>query len=331
MRVMMASAPEKLGLTEMPVPKPGPGEAQVRIRVATLNYRDLLLLKRSNPDGKLPYVPLSCACGEVTAAAEDVTRIRVGDRVMPAFFQNWPSGPMPAERDALKALGGALDGVAREFACFPAEALVKVPDLIGDLEAATLPCAGLTAWSALFVVRATKPGDVVLLMGTGGVSIAALQLAKAAGATVIITSSSDAKLARARALGADVTINYRTTPAWGERARELSGGRGVDLVLEVGGAETLPQSARALREGGEIAGIGLLTGTPVWQAENSGAKLLRIRVGNREQLEGLVRGIAATGIRPVVDRVFPLEELGEALEAMREGRLFGKIAIQIAR
>jgi NADPH:quinone reductase-like Zn-dependent oxidoreductase len=301
---------------------------QVRIRAATLNYRDVLLVQKGNPDGKLPYIPLSCGCGEVTATGVGVTRVRTGERVMSVFFQNWLSGQIPSQ-DSVRALGGVLDGVAREFACFAEGAVVKVPDELGDLEAATLPCAGLTAWSALFVAHATKPGDTVLLMGTGGVSIAALQLAKAAGANVIITSSSDAKLARARAMGADHTINYRTTPAWGERARALSG-RGVDLVLEVGGAETLEQSTRALREGGEVAGIGLLTGTTVWHAKNPAAKMLRIRVGNRDQLEDLVRGIVATGIRPVIDRVLPLEDLGRALETMRSGAFFGKIGIEIA-
>lgn len=332
MRAMEVSGPlfEQVKRVERPIPDPGPGEVQVRIKAATLNYRDVLLVQRGNPDGKLPYIPLSCACGEVTALGAGVTRVQVGDRVMPAFFQNWFSGPIPSQ-GSVRALGGVLEGVAREFACFPQEAVAKVPDMLGDLEAATLPCAGLTAWSALFVARATKPGDIVLLMGTGGVSIAGLQLAKAAGATVIITSSSEAKLARARAMGADMTIDYRGTPAWGERARELTGGRGVDLVLEVGGAETLEQSTRALREGGEVAGIGLLSGTPVWQAKNVQAKLLRIRVGNREQLEDLARGIVATGIRPVVDRVFPLEDLGRALATLRAGAFFGKIGIEIAR
>jgi NADPH:quinone reductase-like Zn-dependent oxidoreductase len=332
MRAMQVTGPgiEHLKLVDLPVPAAGPGEVQVRIKTATLNYRDLLLMQNGNPDGKVPYVPLSCACGEVTAVGSGVTRFKNGDRVMPAFFQNWFSGPIPS-RDSVRALGGILEGVACEFACFPEIAVVKAPDTLGDLEAAALPCAGLTAWSALFVARATKPGDVVLLLGTGGVSIAGLQLAKAAGASVIITSSSDSILARARALGADHTINYVSTPSWGDHALALAGGRGVDIVLEVGGAATLPQSARALREGGQIAGIGLLTGTTVWKEKNPPAQLLRIRVGNREQLEDLVRGVVATGIRPVIDRVFPLEDLGRALQTLRAGAFFGKIGIEIAR
>jgi NADPH:quinone reductase-like Zn-dependent oxidoreductase len=167
----------------------------------------------------------------------------------------------------------------------------------------------------------------VLLMGTGGVSILGLQLAKAAGATVIITSSSDAKLERARSLGADHGINYRTVPAWGERARELTGGRGVDVVLEVGGAETLPQSIRALREGGDVAGIGLLAGTPVWQAPDGRVKVQRIRVGSRQDFEDLLRGMVAARIRPVIDAVYPLEALAEALRVLRAGTMFGKIGI----
>jgi NADPH:quinone reductase-like Zn-dependent oxidoreductase len=325
---MRVSGPalERLELIDVPVPEPGPGEVQVRIRAATLNYRDLLLVQRGNPDGKLPYVPLSCACGEVAALGAGVSRVQPGDRVMPGFFQDWVSGPMP---QTPHALGGALDGVAREFACFPEQALARVPDQIGDLEAATLPCAGLTAWHALFCAHATKPGDTVLLLGTGGVSIAGLQLAKAAGARVIITSSSDAKLARARAMGADATINYRATPDWGDAALALTGGRGVDLVLEVGGADTLEQSMRALREGGEVAGIGLLTGKTVWQVKDAAAKLLRIRVGSREQLEDLARGVVASRVRPVVDRVFPLEQLGKALATLASGRFFGKIGLEI--
>jgi NADPH:quinone reductase-like Zn-dependent oxidoreductase len=332
MRAMQVTGPsiEQLKLIDLPAPAPGPGEVQVRLKAATLNYRDLLLMQNGNPDGKIPYLPLSCACGEVTAVGSGVTRFKTGERVIPAFFQNWFSGPIPSQ-DSVRALGGILPGVACEFACFPELAVAKAPETLGDLEAAALPCAVLTAWSALFVAHSTKPGDVVLLLGTGGVSIAGLQLAKAAGAIVIITSSSETKLRRARALGADYTINYVTTPLWGDQARSLTGGRGVDIVLEVGGAATLPQSVRALRDGGHIAGIGLLTGTTVWHAESKPPQLLRIRVGNREQLEDLVRAVVATGIRPVIDRVFPLEDLGRAMQTQRAGAFFGKIGIEIAR
>lgn len=329
MRAMVTSGAglQALELKTLPIPEPAPGQVQVRLTAATLNYRDYLMAHGSSTTGRNPsYVPLSCGAGEVTAVGDGVSRVRSGDRVCPTFFQDWLSGPL--ENPTL-ALGGTADGVAREYGCFPEDYVVKIPDMLGDMEAATLPCAALTSWTSLFVVRSTKPGDVVLLQGTGGVSIAGLQLAKAAGATVIITSSSDAKLARARALGADHTINYRTTPGWGAQARELTGGRGVDVVLEVAGAETLDQSTLALRPGGTIAGIGLLAGTPIWTAENLPAEHVRIRVGSRDDFEDMIRGIEQNRIRPVVDRVFPLEQLGEALQTLKSGTVFGKVGIEI--
>jgi len=318
---------QHIRLRDRPVPTPAPGEVVVQIHAASLNYRDLVFLEGSGLGfARYPYVPLSCGCGRISEIGEGVTRVAVGDRVSPIFFQNWLSGPQPPDA-AMRPIGGPVDGIASDFVCLSEDGLVKVPDSLGDLEAATLPCAGVTAWAALFRIRATRPGDVVLLMGTGGVSILGLQLAKAAGATVIITSSSDAKLERARSLGADHGINYREVPAWGERARALTGGRGVDVVLEVGGAETLPQSTRALREGGDIAGIGILAGTPVWQATDAQVKVHRIRVGSRQEFEDLLRGIAAARIRPVVDAVYPLDRLADAFRALRAGAMFGKIGI----
>ena len=210
MRVMEVSGTDfdSLRLVERPVPEPKRGEVLVRITAATLNYRDLLMVQGGGTSIRSKtYVPLSCGCGVISAVGAGVTRFKAGDRVAPTFFPDWISGPR-TDPDVARSLGGPIDGVAREYACFPQEAVVPVPDAIGDLEAATLPCAALTAWSALFVACATKPGDFVLLQGTGGVSIAGLQLAKAAGATVIITSSSNLKLERARALGADHVINY---------------------------------------------------------------------------------------------------------------------------
>ncbi len=323
---VQGSGEDGIKVVERPEPQPGPHEVQVKLRAATLNYRDLAMPRRGPPLPKVPYVPLSCGCGVVTKVGEGVTRVAIGDRVAPTFFQT-PDGSIP--NDFGRALGGPLDGVAREVGCFPETGVVKIPDELADLEAATLPCAALTAWNALFVVRATKPGDVVLLLGTGGVSIAGLQLAKAAGATVIITSSSEHKLARARALGADLTINYQTVPAWGERAWALSGGLGASVVLEVGGTGTLPQSLAALRPGGDLASIGLLSGEIVANLEEPKARLHRIRVGSRDQLEDLLRALVSTHVRPVVDRVYPLERLRDAMAALRAGDMVGKVGLVI--
>jgi NADPH:quinone reductase-like Zn-dependent oxidoreductase len=315
-------------LVERPVPAPAAGEVQVRMTAATLNYRDLLMVTGSSASGRKDNcVPLSCGCGVVSAVGPGAARFKVGERVMPTFFQDWISGPRTAPGMGL-SLGGSVDGVARDYGCYPQDYLVKVPDMLGDLEAATLPCAALTVWNALFVARATRPGDVVLLQGTGGVSIAGLQLAKAAGATVIITSSSHAKLERARAMGADYLINYREVPAWGLRARQITGDRGVDVVLEVGGQETLQQSVQAMAPGGTIAAIGLLGGTRIGRDAAPG--VVGIRVGSRAMFEDMNRAIAANGIRPVVDRVYPLEKLPQAMAALKAGEIFGKVAVQMA-
>jgi NADPH:quinone reductase-like Zn-dependent oxidoreductase len=330
MRTTEIEAPgeQHIKVRERPVPAPGAGEVVVRVHAASLNYRDLTFMQGGSGFSRFPYVPLSCACGSIAAIGDGVTRVAVGDRVCPIFFQNWLEGPQPPDVE-MRPLGGPIDGVAADLVCLSEHGVVKVPDTLGDLEAATLPCAGVTVWNALHGIRATKPGDVVLLLGTGGVSILGLQLAKAGGATVIITSSSDAKLARARRLGADHGINYRSTPDWGRRAREWTGGRGVDVVLEVGGLETLSQSVLALRDGGDIAGIGLLAGTPVWQANETRVRLQRIRVGSRRHFEDLLRAIVATGVRPVVDTVYPLERLGDAFRTMKAGAMFGKIGISV--
>lgn len=331
MRVMEVSGTDfnSLRLVERPVPEPKRGEVLVRIMAATLNYRDLLMVWGGGTSIRSQtYVPLSCSCGVITAVGPGVTRFKAGDRVAPTFFPDWVSGPR-TDPDVARSLGGPIDGVAREYACFPQEAVVPVPDAIGDLEAATLPCAALTAWSALFVACATKPGDFVLLQGTGGVSIAGLQLAKAAGATVIITSSSNAKLERARALGADYAINYRDTPEWGVRAKAITGNRGVDVVLEVGGEQTLAQSEAALMPGGAIAAIGLLGGGRITSVKDHLSKLHYIRVGSRDQFIDMNRAISANGIRPVVDKVFPLDQLAAAMRALQSGLVFGKVAIQL--
>jgi NADPH:quinone reductase-like Zn-dependent oxidoreductase len=313
---------------ERPEPSPGPGEALVAVRAASLNYRDLMVAEQA----RRPRVPLSDGAGEVVAVGPGVTTLRPGDRVATAFFPAWLDG----ELDDVKrrsALGGAADGVLAERLALPAAGLVRVPGGLSYEEAATLPCAAVTAWVGLVEYGRLRPGETVLAMGTGGVSVFALQLAKQAGARVILTSSDDAKLARGRALGADGTINYRTTPAWDERARALTDGRGVDHILEVGGAATLPTSLRALRDGGHLSVVGLLSGAwPDWGAVEREARGLRVDhvyVGSVRHFEAMNAAIAASGLRPVVDRVFPFDEARRAYEHLRSGRHFGKVVIRI--
>lgn len=317
---------ESISLQVETVATPGRGEVLVQMRAASLNYRDLLCVKGTFAKlTKTPeYVPLSCGCGEVAAIGEGVTRVQVGDRVAPLFAQGWISGGQENMGNA--HLGGSADGVARDFALFHEDGLSLAPPSLSDLEVATLPCAGLTAWNALFTHHPIVPGSQVVLQGTGGVSIAALQFAKAAGATVFMTSSSDAKLARARSLGADYLINYRTTPDWGAQVEAATKGRGVDLVLDVVGATQLEQTLKALGADGSISAIGMLEGKFSWGAETS-VPIVPITVGNRDQFEAMTRAIEANSIRPVVDRVFPLENLAGAFELMASGQFFGKIGI----
>ena len=250
---------DNLRLTQRPEARPGAGQVAVTMKAVSLNYRDLATVLSPAIKGRLPLIPLSDGCGMVSAIGEGVTRVKVGDRVAPMFFQGWLAGE-PTAAGFSTALGGALDGVARDEVVLSQDGVSKVPDFLSDEEVACLPCAALTAWRALVVEGRIKPGDVVLAQGTGGVSVFALQFAKAAGATVIITSSSDEKLDRARALGADHTLNYRADPDWAKAARKLTGGRGVDHVVEVGGAGTFQQSIQAIRIGGRIAVVGALTG-----------------------------------------------------------------------
>jgi NADPH:quinone reductase-like Zn-dependent oxidoreductase len=321
---------DHLALVERPDPVPGPGQALVRLRAASLNYRDLLTVEgKYNPKQKLPLIPCSDGAGEVVGVGEGVTRVRPGDRVCPIFAQRWIAGEPTRER-LRSTLGGPLDGTLAELAVFDQEGLVKIPEHLTDEEAATLPCAAVTAWTALNGITA---GDTVLLQGTGGVSIFALQLARLKGARVIITSSSHEKLARARELGAAEGINYRETPDWGAKAKELTGGTGVALVVEVGGAGTLKQSLQAVRMGGTIALMGNLAGTtaeiPLPLIFMQNVRVQGILVGPRESFEALNRAIALHGLHPVIDRVFPLEEIRAALEQMRAGGHFGKICVRM--
>src|SRR5262245_26261321 len=280
---------EHLTPIERPEPMPGAGEVIVDMKAASLNYRDLLFVTTGggNP---LPLVPFSDGAGVVSAIGSGVSRVKVGDRVCPLYFQSWLSGPVTEEKRA-KSLGGPLDGVLQQRVKLTADGVSKIPDYLSFEEAATLPCAALTAWRAIAFEAPVGPGDTVLVQGTGGVSIFALQFAKARGARVIATSSSDAKLERVRALGADETINYKTTPDWGAKARELTGGRGVDVVIEVGGENTFAQSLDAARVGGAVVVIGILGGfsapvmVPVVFAKN--LRIFGISVGSREQFDDM--------------------------------------------
>jgi len=333
MRAMIlegATGLDHLALVERPAPTPGPGEVVVRLQAASINYRDLATV--TAPTGvRLPLIPLSDGAGVVEAVGDGVSRVAVGELVMPSFFPHWLAGaPTPP---MLAALGGALDGCAQEAISLPAEGVARAPCHFDAVEAATLPCAAVTAWRALMVEGKLMAGQTVLVQGTGGVSIFALQFAKLAGARVIVTSSSDEKLERAKALGADETINYRAQPDWAKAARALTDGRGVDQIVEVGGAGTFRQSIAAATLGGHIAVVGVLTGYSqdlnVAEIFGRNLKISGITVGSREHVEQMVRAIEVAKLRPVIDRRFPLEALADALTLMKAGGHFGKVAIDI--
>jgi len=322
-----------LALVEKPVPQPGAGEVLVRLKAATLNYRDLITVKGGyGSRQKFPLVPASDGAGVVEGTGSGVRAFKPGDRVIGSFFENWLGGE-PSETRMRSALGGAVDGILSEYRVFPAHALVRTPEHLSDVEAAALPCAGVTAWSAVVKLGNVKPGQIVLTQGTGGVSLFALQIAKLCGARVIATSSSDAKIARLTALGADITLNYKATPDWGKRAREITG-RGVDLVVEVGGVGTLNESIRATKIGGTIAFIGVLAGPPQTELRiplmvMQQQRLQGTTVGSVEDLQALADAFAAHRIRPVMDRTFAFDQVKDAFAHMESGAHFGKIAVAI--
>jgi NADPH:quinone reductase-like Zn-dependent oxidoreductase len=311
-------------------PQAGPGEVLVQVQAVALNYRDLLVVKgQYNPRLPLPRIPCSDAAGVVAAVGPGVKRVKVGERVCGLFMPGWVSGTL-TEGKARSALGGFVDGVLAERIVLPEDGVLPTPDHLTDIQAATLPCAALTAWNALSV-GGVKPGDTVLIQGTGGVSLFALQFARLAGARVIGTSSSDAKLQRARELGLAEDINYKTTPNWGEAARKLSGGEGVDIVVEVGGAGTLSQSLKAVRQGGTISLIGVLSGSGEANILPVVMKAVRVQgiyVGSGEQFATMNRAISLHRLEPIIDRVFPFGEAVEALRYMESGSHFGKIVIR---
>ncbi len=318
---------------ERPTPEPGRRQVLLRMAAASLNYRDHVMARRGygNRSGTLPLVPVSDGVGEVVAVGPDTTRFRVGDRVCPTFFQDWVSGPFKDEH-WVSQLGGPRDGVMQEFMLIDEHAGVLVPGFLSDLEAAALPCAGVTAWNAVAGAGGVKAGDVVLVQGTGGVALFALLFAKCQGARVIALSSSEEKLERLRGLGADHVVNYRETPDWRKVARDLTGGLGVDRVVEVGGAETLGQSLRAVRGGGTVSLIGVLSGAlcnlNLGQVVTQGIRLQGVTLGSRDDFEDMNRAIALHGIRPPVDgRVHAFDEVAAAIRSIPDGRHFGKICI----
>ena len=308
-------------------------EVRVRIRAVALNHRDLMVARGTAGAPGRPIVPASDAAGEVIEVGAQVNDFEIGERVISTFFPDWIAGPM-TEDSAARALGGSMDGVLAEEVVLPASAWVRMPAHLDHVEAATLTCAGVTAWHGLFGLDPLAPGATVALLGTGGVSIWALQLAKAAGLRAIVTSSDEAKLACARDLGADAIVNYRTTPQWGARLRELTGGRGVDRVLDIGGPDTIAQSIAALRTGGTVAVIGRLTGTAPAQFDPdalfAGAKKLAgLMVGSRAMTDELARFVERTRLRPVVDRVFGFDEARAAYAYLDTAGHVGKVVVKI--
>ncbi|HEV8334574.1 MAG TPA: NAD(P)-dependent alcohol dehydrogenase [Steroidobacteraceae bacterium] len=334
MKLVRLRAPAGLGtleLVEADPPQPRAGEVQVRIRASSVNFHDDLVVHGKIPsaDGR---VPMTDGAGEVVAVGEDVDELKVGDSVVSTFWPYWPGGEMtPAIRRDIP--GETVDGYASEYVCKPAHFFTKAPAGCSHLEAATLACAGVTAWRALVTCGRVKPGDTVLVQGTGGVSLFALQFAKAAGARVIATSSSEQKLEKLTRLGADTVINYKAVPSWGEKAQALTDGRGVDHVIEVGGPATFAQSIAACRTGGHIAIVGVLTGfageISIPALFSNQIRTSGISIGSRADQEDMIRAIAVNHLKPVVDRSFPLQEIVAAFEYYESQKHFGKVCLEL--
>jgi len=323
---------DSLTLVERPVPTPGPRQVLVRVRATSLNYRDLLTIEaqyaRAAP--KPDLIPLSDGAGDVLAVGAGVSRVKVGDRVAGCFMQKWVGGAID-EAAMASAMGGAIDGMLTELAVLEEDGVVKLSAGLSYEEGATLPCAGLTAWHALVEIGNLKAGDIVQVQGSGGVSIFALQFARMFGARVIATSSSAAKAVRLKQMGAEAVIDYRATPDWDKETMNLTGGRGADITVEVGGAGTLPRSFMATRIGGRIVVIGLLSGAG---AQVDPMPILRrnlrvqgLYVGNRQMFEAMNRAIEAGGLKPAIDKVFPFAQAKEAYRHLKSQQHFGKIVI----
>jgi NADPH:quinone reductase-like Zn-dependent oxidoreductase len=334
-RLVRLKAPgslQNLQLVDEDHPEPGPGQLLVRIRASSLNSHDDMVVLGKIPcaDGR---VPMTDGAGEVISVGENVDEFKVGDNVVSTFWPYWLAGEMtPATRRDIP--GDSIDGFAREHVCMPAHAFTKAPASYTHVEAATLPCAAVTAWRGLVVCGQVKLGDAVLILGTGGVSMFALQFAKAAGALVIATSSSDEKLEKLKRLGADAVINYKAVPNWGQKAKDLTDGRGVDHVIEVGGPGTLMQSIAACRTGGHIALIGVLTGVAgelvIPALFSNQIRTSGISIGSRADQENMIRAITANRLKPIVDRRFPLADIIAAFKYFESQKHFGKVCLTIA-
>ena len=325
---------DNLKLVEREMPFVGPNDVLVKVKAVSINYRDVMVVNGTyNPRMKLPAVPFSDGAGEVAEVGSNVSKWKVGDRVLPLFAQGWlDGGPSEAKRRTSIGAGAQWDGTLREYAAFSEEGLVAVPEHLSFEEAATLPCAALTAWHALSVSGGLKAGDTVLTLGTGGVSVFAVQIAKIFGARVISTSSSDEKLAKLRAIGADEVINYRTREDWDAAVLELTGKEGVDHVVEVGGAGTLSKSVNSVKIGGHVALIGALTGAANFNPVSVFMKAIKLQgifVGSRQMFEDMNKAISINKLEPVVDRVYAFDEAIAALKYMESGSHFGKVVVKV--
>ncbi len=324
---------DKLAQVEAPVPEPGPGQVVMEVHACSLNYRDLMTIQgKYNPKLKLPRVPLSDGAGLIHSVGEGVTEFKTGNRVAAIFMQNWLDGA-PSAAKYRGALGGDIDGMAGQYVVLDARGVIRVPSHLSFAQAATLPCAAVTAWSALHKTGPLPSGSTVLIQGTGGVSIFALQLAKAMGMRVLGTSSSDEKLERARALGLDAGVNYKSNPDWAKWVLEQTDGEGVDLVIEVGGAGTFNESLQAAKIGGSIAQIGILAqGDQAAEVTVILRKQLRVQgiyLGSRTDFEALNRSLEVSRLQPVIDREFAQEQLPAAMQIMESASHFGKLVVRM--
>jgi NADPH:quinone reductase-like Zn-dependent oxidoreductase len=334
MRVIRLKAPgglENLELADEALPEPRPGEVLVRIRASSVNFHDDMVVHGRIPcaDGR---IPMTDGAGQVVAVGEDVDELEIGDDVISTFWAYWQSGEMTlaTKRDIP---GEIVDGYASEYVCKPAHFFTRAPERYTYLEAATLPCAGVTAWRALVTCGHVKPGDTVLIQGTGGVSLFALQFAKLAGARVVATSSSEEKLEKLKHLGADDVIHYKAVPNWGQKAKDLTEGRGVDHVVEVGGPATMMQSIAACRTGGHIAIVGVLTGfageVSMPALFSNQIRLSGISIGSRADQEDMIRALTVNRLKPVIDSRFPLQDIGDAFRHYESQKHFGKVCLEV--